>query len=180
MRATLCALVALTGIASADNGFVQGVVGYSSPITGEQYMDGVESGSARFGVRGGYTPIQIGRVRLGVEGEVDWRPLQLANDYSTQQVRAMIGPRFAFVADKNEVFFRAVAGYDHLWLPGGTNDTGIAFEPGFGAATTYQQLIFGAEIAIPITYHREQTGDDYMDGFAGADFQFMLSVGSKL
>jgi hypothetical protein len=181
MRITLLvALVAAPAIARADaDGFVQGVVGYSSPVAGQQYMDGVESGSARVGVRGGWMPLRTGHARLGAEVGIDWRPLGV-NGGTAQQVRALIGSRIAFVAERHAVFFRLAVGYDRLYLDYNVNANGFAVEPGFGAAYRYQKLIFGAEVDVPLILHPERQGDDYMDGFAGADLQIVLSVGAEL
>lgn len=173
-------LVVLPAIAHADiGGFVQGIVGYSSPIAGEQYTRGVDSGAARVGVRAGWAPIQIGRVRLGVEVGVDWRALDVEDDETAQHVRALVGPRVMFVADRYAVIFRATVGYDHLALGYEVNDTGYALEPGFGATYRHDTLLFGAEVAVPVLWHPQETGDD-LDGFAGADLQMMLSVGAEL
>ena len=161
--------------------FVQGLVGYSSPVAGEQYMDGVASGAARVGIRAGFTPLRVGHLRFGVEAGIDWRPLDITNDDGTvQHFRALVGPRVAFVGDRHTVFFRAVTGYDHLALGGDANSNGYAFEPGFGASYRHAKLVFGAEVAVPIIVHRQHTGDDYMDGFVGVDLQLMLSAGAEL
>lgn len=194
MRALIAAvLVAAPGITSADSAvtadstttssqlFLQGLVGYSSPVSGQQYMDGVESGAARVGIRAGFTPLRVGHLRFGVEAGIDWRPLEIVNDEGTaQHFRALVGPRLAFVGDRHTVFFRAAAGYDHLALGGDANSDGYAFEPGFGASYRHARLVFGAEVAVPVIVHRQQTGDEYMDGFVGVDLQIMLSAGAEL
>ena len=145
MRTKLCVvcLVVAPAIAQADgDGFVQGVVGYSEPIAGAQYTDGVHGG-ARVGVRGGWLPVVHGQTHFGIEGGLDWRPLDTMEG-SVQNLRALVGPRVAFVAEPAEVFFRLTAGYDHLYLGDYVNDTGIAIEPGFGALYRWKGLRFGA------------------------------------
>jgi hypothetical protein len=90
----------------------------------------------------------------------------------------MVGPRVTFTADPLEIYFRASIGYDHLYLSDYVTPDGIAIEPGFGAAVRRQNLVLGAEIAVPIAVHLEQTGNDYMDGYAGADLQGMAFAGA--
>jgi hypothetical protein len=175
------AIVAAPVAASAGgDGFIQGVAGYSSPLAGEDYQREVEGGGARVGLRVGWSPLRIGRSRLGLEGGFDWRPLSLVDLGSAQEFRALIGPRLTFAADAYEVFFRAAVGYDYLDLEGNFNDEGYAFEPGFGAAYRHDMLRFGAEVAVPVTYHPAVSGTGYMDGFTAADIQLTAFVGADL
>jgi len=177
MRKFWFALTLVPAIAHADvDGFVEGVVGYSSPIAGDQYSDAVE-GSARVGLRGGWTPLRLGSARVGLEAVFDWRPVSVANE-TASELRTMIGPRLVFAAAPCEVFFRATAGYDYFNIGSYTNHQGYAIEPGFGASYRHKNLLFSADVATPIIIHTQQTGADYMDGFAGADIQLTTSVGA--
>lgn len=175
------AVVSIPGLAAAQGeGFIQGVAGYSSPLAGEDYQREVEGGGARVGLRVGWSPLRVGRAWLGLEGGFDWRPLSLIDVGSAQEFRALIGPRLTFTADAYEVFFRAAVGYDYLSLESKNND-GYAIEPGFGAAYRHDLLRFGAEVAVPVTYHPESSGPyDYMDSFTAADIQVTAFVGAAL
>jgi hypothetical protein len=173
-------VLATSSVAFADgDAFVQGLVGYASPIAGGTYMEGLHDtdASRRIGVRAGWSPIHVDHMRIGVDGGVDWRPLTLEYDGdTTQEVRLLAGPRISFVADSFAVFFRTAVGYDHMYLSDYTDESGYAIEPGFGASYRYQSLLFGGEVAVPVTMHSGM--DD--NGFVGADFQLLLSVGAEL
>jgi hypothetical protein len=181
MRTLLvAAILCVPAIASADDGdmFVQGVAGYTSPIAGVQYSDAT-GGGARVGLRMGRNMLTSldGKTHIGLELAFDWRPVRV--DGSTEQnLRAMVGPRVTFTADPLEIYFRASVGYDHLYLRYDVNPDGVALEPGFGAAIRRQNLVIGAEIAVPIAVHLEHQGNDYMDGYAGADLQAMSFAGA--
>jgi hypothetical protein len=181
MRALLVAvIVCAPAVASADDGdeFVQGVVGYTSPIAGVQYSDAI-AGGARVGIRAGRSLATSpdGKSHLSLEFGFDWRPVKV--DGSTEQnLRLLVGPRLTFTADPLEIYFRAAIGYDHLYLSEYVNRDGIALEPGFGAAFRRQGLVLGAEVAVPVSWHPEHQGSDYMDGYAGADLQTMAFAGA--
>jgi hypothetical protein len=124
-------------------GFLQGVIGLSLPVAGHRVGDA--SGAPRIGLRFGAMPFRVGRARLGVELGADW----LASD----ELRALVGARIAFVSRSAEVFFRAAAGYDRTFVGNDFNEDGYAFEPGFGAAYRLDNLRFGGEVMIPVLYH---------------------------
>lgn len=183
--ALLVALMWSPTLAAAEETsvFVQGVVGYSSPVAGTQYMEGVGDAAARIGIRGGWTPLNVGAgSQLGFDITLDWRPTVGRYGEGAQELRAIAGPRLAFVNDRYMTFFRLAVGYHRLAL--GDTDyvtaTGLAVEPGFGAALRRGSLLFGAEISVPLALHPEQRGDAYRDGYAGADIQALLSIGSQL
>src|SRR3954471_12588399 len=136
MRTMVFALLCVPAIAHAEDGdnFIQGVAGYATPIAGAQYSDAIGNGGARIGLRAGWLGIQNSddSARLGIEAGFDWRPVRVGED-SEQQLRVMVGPRLTFRAEPLEVYFRATAGYERLYMYN-VNPDGIAIEPGFGAA----------------------------------------------
>jgi hypothetical protein len=177
--ATMVVCAPLVAQAEVGDNFIQGVAGYATPISGSQYSEGIGSGGARVGIRGGRQLLSNdeGTTFLGLEAGFDWRPVTAGGE-SEQQVRLMVGPRLTFAADPLEVYFRATAGYERLYLGYDVNPDGFAFEPGFGAAYRRKGIVVGAEVAVPVSWHPEVTGDDFMDGFAGADLQIMTFAGA--
>ncbi|MBA3463989.1 MAG: hypothetical protein H0T46_28795 [Deltaproteobacteria bacterium] len=178
----LVLLLCVPALADAEDGdnFLQGVVGYSTPIAGAQYSEGIGSGGARIGLRGGWSGFRNadGSARLGIEASFDFRPVTVGED-SEQQLRMMAGPRLTFSADPLEVYFRASVGYDRLYMGDSVNPDGLALEPGFGAAYRHKGLVIGAEAAVPIAHHPQVTSGEYMDGFTGADLQVMTFAGAS-
>lgn len=172
MRGACIALLvcASTAAHADDTRFIQGIVGYSEPVTGYS-----ADGGARVGVRVGQTPIEIGNGWFGVEAGADWRSLHPM--YTTvQELRVLGGVRLVFPSERAEVFFRADVGFDSLDVDnGGTSANGYAFEPGFGAAFHDGNLRFGAEVAVPIIWH---TASDGERDLAGADLQIAATMGS--
>ena len=168
--ACIALIVCASSAAHADERFIQGVVGYSDPMSGY-----AQQGGARIGLRVGQTPIELGDSRFGVEAGVDWRHLRPMYS-NVDELRVLAGARLVFPSDRAEVFFRADIGFDSLDVDnGGSSANGYAFEPGFGAAFRDGNLRFGAEVAVPIIWHTASDGE--RDLF-GADLQLAASVGS--
>jgi hypothetical protein len=194
--ACLLSLAPLAG-ARAD-GFAEGVVGIVAPLGEESYDDYAKT-SLKLGARAGgwiteSRPDQPGKV--GIELAFDWTPFSTSLDNppnfptSVHRLRFLGGVRFGVpVGTQALLFFRGLVGVDHVRIDGdvvfggfraswNARSTGFALEPGVGVLARVGTVALGAQLAIPVAFHRDDPEERVTLDYDAYDLDFLFTIGT--
>jgi hypothetical protein len=190
-RLAFLGVLALTGRAHADGGFLEAHVGLAVPIADDDYENAVDD-SLKLGVR-----IGAGTIERGIDLGIDYTAVNdnLSSalvDFDFSRYRFIVGGRAGSQIGKDVwLFGRLGAGVDLVRYRARGNvlginfdqretDAGLALEVSGGLAFRVGPVMLGAAIGVPMAFHFEQ--DDPGDPrdadleYTGIDIDFTVFV----